>query len=86
MSEKLIHEIAPVGMLQWNCSILRDPEARAAIVVDPSGELERALEILRARQPNVRAIVRTHAHIYNVDGLVRLHAVPRLPVRNAVDR
>ncbi len=80
MSEKLIHEIIPVGMLQCNCSILGDPETRDAIVVDPGDEVERILEILREQQLNVRAIVSTHTHIDHVGGLALLHAATKAPV------
>jgi len=80
VSEELIHEVIPVGMLQCNCSILGDPETREAIVVDPGDEVERILEILRARQLNVRAIVSTHTHIDHVGGLARLHAATKAPV------
>jgi glyoxylase-like metal-dependent hydrolase (beta-lactamase superfamily II) len=80
VSEKLIHEIIPVGMLQCNCSILGDPETHEAIVVDPGDEVERILEILREHQLSVRAIVSTHTHIDHVGGLARLHAVTKAPV------
>ncbi|MGB7752504.1 MAG: MBL fold metallo-hydrolase [Candidatus Acidiferrales bacterium] len=80
MSEKLIHEIIPVGMLQCNCSILGDPETRDAIVVDPGDEVERILEILREHGLNVRAIVSTHTHIDHVGGLAKLHAATKAPV------
>jgi hydroxyacylglutathione hydrolase len=80
VSEKLIHEIIPVGMLQCNCSILGDPETRDAIVVDPGDEVERILEILRAHGLNVRAIVSTHTHIDHVGGLAKLHAATKAPV------
>jgi hydroxyacylglutathione hydrolase len=80
VSEKLIHEIIPVGMLQCNCSILGDPETREAIVVDPGDEVERILEILRAHALNVRAIVSTHTHIDHVGGLALLHAATKAPV------
>jgi hydroxyacylglutathione hydrolase len=80
VSEKLIHEIIPVGMLQCNCSILGDPETRDAIVVDPGDEVERILEILREHRLNVRAIVSTHTHIDHVGGLALLHAATKAPV------
>jgi glyoxylase-like metal-dependent hydrolase (beta-lactamase superfamily II) len=80
VSQKLIHEIIPVGMLQCNCSILGDPETREAIVVDPGDEVERILEILRAHHLNVCAIVSTHTHIDHVGGLATLHAATKAPV------
>jgi hydroxyacylglutathione hydrolase len=80
VSEKLIHEIIPVGMLQCNCSILGDPETRDAIVVDPGDEVDRILEILREHRLTVRAIVSTHTHIDHVGGLALLHAATKAPV------
>jgi hydroxyacylglutathione hydrolase len=80
MTEKLIHEIIPVGMLQCNCSILGDPLTGEAIVVDPGDEIERVMEILRAHQLKVRAIVSTHTHIDHVGGLAGLHRATGAPV------
>jgi hydroxyacylglutathione hydrolase len=80
MSEKLIHEIFPVGLLQCNCSILGDPATGEAIVVDPGDEVERILSILRAKNLKVRAIVSTHTHIDHVGGLAGLHDVTGAPV------
>jgi glyoxylase-like metal-dependent hydrolase (beta-lactamase superfamily II) len=80
MSDSLIHEVIPVGMLQCNCSILGDPATGEAIVVDPGDEVERILEILRARGLKVRAIVSTHTHIDHVGGLAGLHQATGAPV------
>jgi hydroxyacylglutathione hydrolase len=80
VAENLIHQILPVGLLQCNCSILGDPATREAIVVDPGDETERILEILRAHQLNVRAIVSTHTHIDHVGGLAGLHKATGAPV------
>src|ERR1700722_6882775 len=80
MSEKLIHEVIPVGMLECNCSILGDPATGEAIVVDPGDEPERALEILRRHKLKVRAIVSTHTHIDHVGGLAALHRATGAPV------
>lgn len=80
MSQKLIHEVVPVGLLQCNCSILGDPETGEAIVVDPGDEVDRILEILRRHKLKVRAIVSTHTHIDHVGGLAALHRATHAPV------
>ena len=80
MSEKLIHEIIPVGMLHCNCSILGDPSTHEAIVVDPGDDVETILEALRAHSLKVRAIVSTHTRIDHVGGLAGLHKATGAPV------
>jgi len=80
MSNELIHEVIPVGLLQCNCSILGDRATGDAIVVDPGDEVERILEILRRHRLNVRAIVSTHTHIDHVGGLASLHRATMAPV------
>ena len=80
MSDKLIHEVIPVGMLQCNCSILGDPVTREAIVVDPGDDVGRILEILKRHGLKLRAIVSTHTHIDHVGGLAELHRATSAPV------
>jgi len=80
MSEGLIHEVIPVGLLQCNCSILGDPQTHEAIVVDPGDDVERILEILRRHHLKVLAIVSTHTHIDHVGGLAALHRATGAPV------
>jgi hydroxyacylglutathione hydrolase len=80
MSDKLIHEVIPVGMLQCNCSILGDPVTREAIVVDPGDDVARILEILQRHRLKLRAIVSTHTHIDHVGGLAELHRATGAPV------
>jgi hydroxyacylglutathione hydrolase len=80
MTQKLIHEVLPVGMLQCNCSILGDPATGEAIVVDPGDEVDRIVAILSRHKLKVRAIVSTHTHIDHVGGLAALHRATGAPV------
>jgi hydroxyacylglutathione hydrolase len=80
MTQKLIHEVLPVGMLQCNCSILGDPTTREAIVVDPGDEIARIMEVLREHKLKVHAIASTHTHIDHVGGLAGLHRITGAPV------
>lgn len=56
----------PTGPLGCNCSIVADPVAKQAIVVDPGGDLERIVEVLAEQELAVTAIVHTHTHIDHV--------------------
>lgn len=79
-SQKLIHEILPVGMLQCNCHILGDPRTREAIVIDPGDDAERILQVIERHRLKVKAIVVTHTHIDHVIGLRRVHDATGAPV------
>ncbi len=80
MTEKLIHEILPVGLLQCNCSVVGDPETREAIVIDPGDEVARILAIVAQHNLKVRAILNTHAHIDHVGGLQKMQQATGAPV------
>jgi glyoxylase-like metal-dependent hydrolase (beta-lactamase superfamily II) len=80
VAHRLIHEVIPVGLLQCNCSIVADPDAREALVVDPGDEVDRLIELLARHRLKVRAIVSTHAHIDHVGGLAKLHRATGAPV------
>ena len=80
VSEKLIHEILPVGMLQCNCHIVGDPQTREAIVIDPGDDAARILQVIERHHLKVTAIVVTHTHIDHVVGLHRLQEATGAPV------
>jgi glyoxylase-like metal-dependent hydrolase (beta-lactamase superfamily II) len=79
-TQKLVHEILPVGMLQCNCHIVGDPQTREAIVIDPGDDAPRILEVIARHHLKVTAIVVTHTHIDHVVGLHRVHAATGAPV------
>jgi hydroxyacylglutathione hydrolase len=79
-SDKLIHEVIPVGLLQCNCSILGDTATGEAIVVDPGDDVDRIVEVLQRHKLKARAIVSTHTHIDHVGGLAALHRATGAPV------
>jgi hydroxyacylglutathione hydrolase len=79
-TEKLIHEILPVGMLQCNCHIVGDLQTREAIVIDPGDDAAKILQVIERHHLKVTAIVVTHAHIDHVIGLRRVHQATGAPV------
>ncbi|MCB1138889.1 MAG: MBL fold metallo-hydrolase [Leptospiraceae bacterium] len=52
----------PVWPLGCNCSIIECKSSKEAIVVDPGGEEEKILKVLKERGLTVSRIVHTHAH------------------------
>jgi glyoxylase-like metal-dependent hydrolase (beta-lactamase superfamily II) len=62
----LLLETFPVGAFQCNCSILACPDVKEAIVVDPGGEHQRILEVVRHYDLTVKWIIHTHAHLDHI--------------------
>lgn len=52
----------PVGPLQCNCTIVGDKESKEAIVIDPGGDADVILSILREQNFTLKTILHTHAH------------------------
>jgi hydroxyacylglutathione hydrolase len=76
----MIHKILPVGPLQCNCSIIGDETTHEAMVVDPGGDIEDILAIVREHKLEVKQIVITHAHIDHVGGAMKLRAATGAPI------
>jgi glyoxylase-like metal-dependent hydrolase (beta-lactamase superfamily II) len=62
----LLLETLAVGPFQCNCSVVGCPDTKEAVVVDPGGEPERILEIVRHYDLTVRWLVHTHAHLDHI--------------------
>ncbi len=76
----MIHEILPVGLLACNCSIFGDETTREALVIDPGGDVDEILSIVRRHSLRVTAIVITHAHIDHVGAAAELKTATAAPV------
>jgi glyoxylase-like metal-dependent hydrolase (beta-lactamase superfamily II) len=59
-------ETFPAGPLGCNCSLLIDPDAKKAIVIDPGGDFEVIRARLERAGAGVAAIIHTHTHIDHV--------------------
>src|SRR5207247_5792276 len=62
----LLVETFPVGAFQCNCSVLACGDTKQALVVDPGGDPERVLAVVKHYDLEVRAIVHTHAHLDHI--------------------
>ena len=62
----LLLETFPVGSFQCNCSVLACADTKEAIVVDPGGEHQRILEIVRHFDLSIKWIIHTHAHLDHI--------------------
>ena len=64
--------ILPVTPLQQNCSLLWDDATKAALVVDPGGDVPRILDAVGKLGLSVERILLTHGHIDHAGGAAAL--------------
>lgn len=64
----MLLESFPVGPLQCNCSIIACPETKEAAIVDPGGDPEKILALVKEHGLTVKYILHTHAHFDHVLG------------------
>ena len=64
----MLVETVPVGVLGCNCTIVACDETREAIVVDPGGDADKILDVVRANRLEVKQVLHTHAHFDHVLG------------------
>ena len=64
----MLVETFPVGVLSCNCTIVACEKTREAIVVDPGGDPDRILDVVRSNGLTVKHVLHTHAHFDHVLG------------------
>jgi glyoxylase-like metal-dependent hydrolase (beta-lactamase superfamily II) len=62
----LLLETFPVGAFQCNCSILACPDTKAGVVIDPGGDEDHILEVVKHFDIDVKWVVHTHAHLDHI--------------------
>ncbi len=72
--------ILPVTPFAQNCSILWDPATRQAAVVDPGGDVDAIVDVIKAKNLKAEKILLTHGHIDHVGGTADLAARLNIPV------
>ncbi len=69
-----------VGPVQENCFVVRRPETKAALVVDPGDEAPRLLAAIAELELDVQAILLTHTHFDHVGAVAPLARATGAPV------
>ena len=64
--------IVPVTPFQQNCTILFDADDKQGVVVDPGGDVDQILSVLKDNGITVTAIWLTHGHIDHAGGAMEL--------------
>jgi glyoxylase-like metal-dependent hydrolase (beta-lactamase superfamily II) len=72
--------IVPVTPFQQNCSVLWCERTRAAAIVDPGGELDRLLEVVRDEGLTLTKILVTHGHLDHASGVAELARRCAVPI------
>jgi glyoxylase-like metal-dependent hydrolase (beta-lactamase superfamily II) len=63
----MIQKALAVGLLEVNCYILGDEETKEAVVIDPGGDEDEILEVLKYHGLSLKTIIDTHGHFDHVD-------------------
>ncbi len=79
--------IVPVTPLQQNCALVWDEASKAALVVDPGGDVPRILGAVQELGLTVQRILLTHGHIDHAGGAAALReALPGVPLEGPDER
>jgi len=63
----MIQKGLAVGLLEVNCYIIGDEETKEAVVIDPGGDEDEILEVLKYHGLQLKTIIDTHGHFDHVD-------------------
>lgn len=64
----MIFEKMEVGPLGVNCFVLGCSETREAVVIDPGGNVDSIIDVVKRHNLKVRYIINTHGHFDHVGG------------------
>lgn len=74
------YEVVPVTPFVQNCSVLWSPETKDGAVVDPGGDVERILAVVRRHGIQLQKILVTHGHLDHAGGVADLARQLKLPI------
>lgn len=76
----LKYQIVPVTPYEQNCSVIWCDETMQGAVVDPGGDLERVLAVVKKHGVTLTKILLTHPHIDHAGGTLALAEALKLPI------
>ena len=62
-SNPFIRKTFPVGPLQCNCTIIGNRHTKQALVVDPGGDADKIMALVKEMGLSISLIIHTHAHL-----------------------
>ncbi len=74
------YAIVPVTPFQQNATVLWCPETMCAAVVDPGGDLDRILDVVRREGLTLERVLVTHGHIDHAGGVADLAERSGVPI------
>lgn len=72
--------IIPVTPFQQNCTLMWCEETGKGVLIDPGGEIDRVLAVVKEEDVTLEKILLTHGHIDHAGGVAFLSAETGLPV------
>jgi len=80
LKENIIIKQIPVGPFQVMTYLVACPQTREAAIIDPAGEEDRLLDLIKTEGLNVKYILNTHGHADHVLGNCKLKDQLKAPV------
>lgn len=76
----LCYKIVPVTPFEQNCTLLWCERTKQAAVVDPGGDIERILSVLKEKGLTLAKVLVTHGHIDHAGGVTELAELTGAPI------
>jgi glyoxylase-like metal-dependent hydrolase (beta-lactamase superfamily II) len=74
------YTIIPVTPYEQNCTLLVCEQTHKAALVDPGGDLERLMDVVKQQGVTLESILVTHGHLDHVGGVAALSKQLSLPI------
>lgn len=76
----MIFKYRETGPLLVNCYLIGDEQTREAVVIDPGGDVESILYLLKEDDLTLKAIINTHTHFDHIGGNAPLNKATGAPI------